>query len=291
MRIFVLGASGMLGKLFCKHLQEQGHCYAMPPHRNDEGLELLDATDFNHLLANVKNFGPDVIVNFVAICDMEKCESDPASAVRVNTQVSANATLIASMLDIEYMFISSACVFDGKKYSYDNKAETNPVSVYGKTKLMGEAVSRTIERHYVVRSEWCFGGGPEGDAKFLGKLYRQIKSGATEVRAVADKVGSLSYIADLCRGIEKILEEKKYGTYHITCKGSASRYEVACEFVRLLGLQGKVSVKAVPSSAFKDSYFAPRPESERLINTPIAGFEARDWKECLAEYALEFTER
>jgi len=282
MKVYVLGGSGMLGTAFIKHMRRQGHMIIAPTHYE------LDATDYGALSHSVRFWKPEALVNFVAICDMEKCELDPANAVRVNAIVSANATLVANAQKIGYMFISSACVFDGEKYAYEENDAVNPVSVYGKTKLMGEAIARTVPQHYIVRSEWCFGGGPYGDTKFLGKIYRQIKSGATEVKAVTDKFSSLSYIVDLSRGIEKILEAKKYGTFHITCKGSASRYEVAREFIRLLGLSDTVKVFPVPSSDFKDSYFAPRPTSERLVNTPIAGFEAREWQECLAEYAAEF---
>jgi dTDP-4-dehydrorhamnose reductase len=282
MKVYVLGGSGMLGTAFIKHMRRQGHMIVAPTHTE------VDATDYNALYHDVRFWKPEVIVNFIAICDMEKCELDPANAVKVNAITSANATLVANTLKIGYMFISSACVFDGEKYAYDENDPVNPVSVYGKTKLMGEAIARTVPQHYIVRSEWCFGGGPEHDTKFLGKIYRQIKSGATEVKAVTDKFSSLSYIVDLSRGIEKILEAQKHGTFHITCKGSASRHEVACEFIRLLSLQDRVKVTPVPSSAFKDSYFAPRPTSERLVNTPIPGFDAREWQECLAEYAVEF---
>jgi dTDP-4-dehydrorhamnose reductase len=285
MKVFVLGGSGMLGRAFTKHMEAAGHEYIAVSHM------ALDATNYDHLLACVKYWKPDVLVNFIAICDMEKCELDPAGAVRINAITSANATLVAATLGIEYVFISSACVFDGEKYAYTEQDAVNPVSVYGKTKLMGEAIARTIPRHYIVRSEWCFGGGPIGDTKFLGKIYRQIQAGSTEVKAVTDKFSSLSYIVDLSKGIEKILEAKKYGTFHVTCKGSASRYEVACEFIRLLGLQDTVTVTPVPSSEFKTSYFAPRPTSERLVNSDIPGFEPREWKECLAEYALEFMEK
>lgn len=285
MRVYVLGGSGMLGRAFIKHMLAQGHEVIAPGVFGPR----VDATDYNALRESVVTWLPEAIVNFVAICDMEKCELNPAEAVRINTLTSANAALVASMCNTEYMFISSACVFDGEKYSYRETDAVNPVSVYGKTKLMGEAIANTIPRHYIVRSEWCFGGGPEYDTKFLGKIYRQIKDGATEVKAVTDKFSSLSYIVDLSRGIEKILQTKECGTFHITCKGSASRYEVAREFVNLLGLDSSM-VKPVPSSEFKNSYFAPRPTSERLVNSRIEGFEPRDWKECLSEYAQEFRE-
>jgi dTDP-4-dehydrorhamnose reductase len=282
MKVFVLGGSGMLGAAFVKHMRAANHLVFAVSHTQ------LDATDYNALSMWIALYKPDVIVNFVAICDMEKCELNPAEAVRVNALVSANAALVASNFNIEYVFISSACVFDGEKYAYDTLDTPCPISIYGKTKLMGEAIAKTVPRHYIVRSEWCFGGGPLHDTKFLGKIYRQIASGATEISAVTDKFSSLSYIVDLVKGIELMIGRSPYGTYHITCKGSASRYEVACEFIRLIGVADSVTIHPVVSSEFTKDYFAPRPVSERLINTKIEGFEPRDWHECLAEYSQEF---
>ena len=283
MRIYTLGGHGMLGSTFYRYAS-MWHTVIVPRHK------FVDATDYNSLFEDIKVHRPDVIVNFVAICDMERCESNPAEAIRVNVQASANSALIASQLGIEYMYISSACVFDGEKYEYEKTDAVNPVSIYGKTKLMGEAVTRTVPKNYIVRSEWCFGGGPIHDTKFIGKIYRQILAGATEIKAVSDKHGSLSYIDDLAVGIEKIIKFQEYGTYHITCLGTASRYEVAKEFVRLIGMEDKIAVTPVKSSEFTKEYFAPRPTSERLVNTPVPFFQPRPWQECLAEYARCFEE-
>lgn len=271
----------MLGSAFLKHSSHEVCAPGITSPR-------VDIRDYNTIKADVERCRPDAILNFVAICDMEKCETDPAEAVRVNTQGSANSALVALCQDIDYAYVSSACVFDGEKYAYSVNDRVCPVSVYGKTKLMGEVVAQTVPKHFIVRSEWCFGGGPNHDAKFIGKIFRQIAEGKTEIIAVGDKVGSLSYTPDLCKGIDKVLENKQYGTYHICCEGTASRYEVACEFVRLLGLENKVQVQNAESSAFSKEYFAPRPKSERLINSVIPGFKARDWQVCLAEYAKEF---
>ena len=273
----------MLGKAFINHFDDR-YDLALP------GIDVprIDVTDYEKLLHDIKGFKPEVVVNFAAVCDMEKCEKDPGLATKVHALGSANAALISSSLGAEYMYISSACAFDGEKREYKDTDETSPISVYGKTKVFGEEIARSVTKHYVVRTEWCFGGGPERDTKFLGKIYKQIASGKTHIAAVQDKYGSLSYLPDFCKGIEKVLESRKYGTYHITCEGSASRYEVAQEFVRLLGVD--VKVRAVDSSAFSGDYFAPRPVSERLVNSVIPGFSARSWQECLAEYSKEFLE-
>ena len=283
MNIYVLGGSGMLGRAFIKHFDKH-HDLSLP------GVDYprVDVTDYYALSRDIKGFQTDVIVNFAAVCDMEKCEKDPGLAVKVHALGSANLALIADSLNAEYMYISSACAFRGENSEYRDTDETSPISVYGKTKVFGEEIARSILRHYVVRTEWCFGGGPKHDTKFVGKLYRQITSGKTEINAVQDKYGSLSYLPDLCKGIEKVLVHREFGTYHITCEGSASRYEVAQEFVRLLGVD--VKVNPVDSSSFYGDYFAPRPVSERLVNSVIPGFTPRTWQECLAEYSKEFLE-
>jgi len=282
-KIYVLGSTGMLGRAFIKHF---GKC-------NDLVLPGVDTprvsvTDYTALFNDIGGFKPDTVVNFAAICDMEKCERDPEMAVKVHALGSANVALIADRLEANYMYISSACAFSGHAYEYPDYATPSPISVYGKTKVFGEEIARSVPKHYVVRTEWCFGGGPKYDTKFLGKIYRQIASGKTEISAVQDKYGSLSYLPDFCKGVEKVLETGEHGTYHIACEGSATRYEVAKEFVRLLGVD--VKVNPAHSSEFSGEYFAPRPMSERLVNSTIPGFTPRSWQECLSDYSKEFLE-
>src|ERR1017187_2387543 len=127
MNIYVLGGSGMLGRAFIKHFDKY-HDLSLP------GVDYprVDVTDYYALSRDIKGFKADVIVNFAAVCDMEKCEEDPGLAVKVHALGSANLALIASELKAEYMYISSACAFDGEKYEYSDTDKTNPISVYGK---------------------------------------------------------------------------------------------------------------------------------------------------------------
>lgn len=247
----------------------------------------VDIRDLSLLKQEITKFAPDFIINLVALCDMEACELNPITAIETHALGTANVALIASDLNIPLLYLSSACVFAGTQPSYTVSDPTHPISTYGKTKLMGEQITRSIPKHIIVRTEWCF-GGVESDTKFVGKLYKQIKAGKTQLYAVGDKFGSLSYLPDLCDAIDKILQSGEYGTYHISCKGSATRYDIAKEFVRLLGKD--ISVTSVNSAFFEKEYHAPRPESEVLVNSQIAGFKPRHWKECLAEYSKQFLE-
>ena len=279
MRIYVLGGSGMVGSAILKHFAD--HTVAAPGVISPR----VDVVDYYALRGNIKAFNPDFIINLVALCDMEACEQMPVKALETHTLGTANVALVASDLNIPMLYMSSACVFAGTQPSYFDTDPTHPISTYGKTKLMGEQITRSIPKHFVVRTEWCF-GGKESDTKFIGKLYNQIRAGKTELFAVGDKFGSLSYLPDLCIAIDRILQSGKYGTYHVACEGSATRYEIAKEFVRLLGKD--ISVTKVSSDFFGKEYHATRPDSEVLVNSTIPGFKARHWKECLAEYSKEF---
>ena len=282
MRIYVLGGSGMVGSAVLKHFTE--HTLSAP----GVTCPRVDVTDYYALKASITAFDPDFIINLVALCDMEACEKMPVTAINIHALGTANVALIASNRDIPCLYLSSACVFDGTQPEYTVFDPTRPISTYGKTKLMGEQITRSLIKHYVVRTEWCFGGGP-ADTKFIGKLYKQISAGKTTLHAVGDKFGSLSYLPDLCKAIDQILRFGKYGTYHVCCEGAASRYEIAKEFVRRLG-RPDITVTSVSSAFFEKEYDAPRPESEVLVNSVIPGFTPRHWRECLAEYAKEFTE-
>jgi dTDP-4-dehydrorhamnose reductase len=135
------------------------------------------------------------------------------------------------------------------------------------------------------------GGGPKKDKKFINKIYKQILAGYKELNVVNDKAGTPTYTLDFAAGILKLLESDMYGVYNQVCEGSATRYEVASEFLHHLGLENHVRLNEVSSEFFQKDYFAPRPASEKLLNTKLTsrGLNVmRDWRECLREYSAEF---
>jgi dTDP-4-dehydrorhamnose reductase len=134
------------------------------------------------------------------------------------------------------------------------------------------------------------GSGPK-DKKFIQKIWKQIKAGATELNVVTDKGGSPTYVTDFSMQIETLLRNRCWGTFNTVCKGFATRYDVAMEFVKLLGLPIKVNV--VPSTFWKKQFFAPRPASEKLLTLKLdaTGLNVmRPWKEALSEYVKEYAD-
>ena len=108
-----------------------------------------------------------------------------------------------------------------------------------------------------------------------------------ELFVVEDKLGTPTYTVNFAESMFKIVQTKLYGLYNMVCEGSCSRYDVAVEFIRMLGLENEISINIVGSDYFKNEYFAPRPYSEKLLNLKLSSRGINfmnNWKECLADY-------
>ena len=291
MKILVLGCGGMLGDYVYKHFTAEGYnVLATDIALTSPWVEELDVRDYHAMHYVASEFQPNIIMNLAAMTDLEECESYAGNAINTNAGGSANCAALAMKLDIPYVYISTAGIFDGKKEYYTDTDQPNPLCVYAKSKYWAELIAQTVPKHIVLRCGWQMGSGPK-DKKFIQKIWKQVKAGATELNVVTDKQGTPTYVKDFTRQIDKLLKEKSYGVFNSVGRGEASRYDVAVEFIRLLGLDVKVNV--VPSSFWAEEYSAPRPASEKLVTTKLntLGLNVmRPWKESLAEYVSEYRE-
>ncbi|MBI4815139.1 MAG: SDR family oxidoreductase [Deltaproteobacteria bacterium] len=294
-RVYIAGAGGMLGDAVIDHFAPRCRVKATDIDLRDPRVELADVRDAAAIARSIEDFRPDLVINLAAITDLEECEREAENAWLTNALGAENTGLVARRLDVPYVYVSTAGIFDGKKEVYTDFDEPNPLGVYAKSKLAGEVwVKTSVPRHFVVRAGWMMGGGPNKDKKFVGKIFRQIEAGARELHVVDDKLGTPTYTVDFTRGIERLVESELYGLYNQVCHGAGSRYDVALELMRLWGLESSVPVVRVDSSHFSEEYFAPRPRSEKLVNVKLRarGLDImRDWRECLREYAAQFESR
>jgi dTDP-4-dehydrorhamnose reductase len=290
MRLFITGAGGMLGTFLVPYFENKGYkVLATDIDVNEPWLEFLDVRDYHHMHYIVSEFNPSAVFNLSALTDLEECETRAGDAISTNAGGSANCAAIASKFDIPYVYISTAGIFDGTKEFYDDLDKPNPLCVYAKGKYWGELIAQTHPKHIVLRCGWQCGSGPK-DKKFVNKIWKQIKAGATELNVVTDKMGTPTYVKDFTMQIEKLLEEQAYGIYNAVCKGNASRYDVAVEMLSILGLSDKIKVNIVSSDFWKKEYYATRPASEKLLTTKLnaEGLNVmRPWQICLREYLTE----
>jgi len=291
-KIYIAGCGGMLGEAFHSVLGVNYSLRCTDIDLNESWLSYLDFRDLNNYRKDVRSFSPSYLIHLGAHTDLEYCERNVSDAYLTNAVAVENAVLIANELDIPLIYISTAGIFDGKQNEYDDWDTPNPLGHYGRSKYMGElAVSSRVKNFLVCRAGWMMGAGPAKDKKFIQKLMVQIKEGAKELFIVDDKFGTLTYTHDFAKNVELLIKEDAWGLYNMVCAGTTSRLEVATELLSILGLSDSIKITTVGSDYFKNVYFAPRPYSERLLNTKLnlRGMDRmRDWKTALREYLMDY---
>ena len=286
------GVGGMLGEAFYETFRKDYKLRCTDIDLNEKWLRLLDFRDRKAYKKDVLDFQPDYLFHIGAFTDLEFCENNPDAAYTTNTLAVENAVYIANELNIPLLYISTAGIFDGAKDTYDDWDQPNPLGHYARSKYAGELfVGANCQRHLICRAGWMMGGGPQKDKKFVQKLMRQIKEGKKELKVVDDKLGTPTYTHDFARNVKVLLEKEYWGLYNMVCAGTTGRFEVAVELIKILNLEKEITVTPVSSDYFKETYFAARPPSERLIDKKLdlRGVNImRDWKVCLEEYIRDY---
>jgi dTDP-4-dehydrorhamnose reductase len=221
-RVLVTGGAGQLGREVAAAFG--GHDVTAV----DSGrLDVCDREMVDDALAAV---APDLVVHCAAWTDVDGCETDVERAFTVNALGTRHVASAARSAGAHLVYVSTDYVFDGTLgRSYHEWDATNPLSVYGASKLAGEREAGPEAT--VVRTAWLFSGsGRNIVATILDLLGRDAP-----LRFVDDQRGSPTHAADLADTIRRIGLERLLGTFHVVNQGAASWYEVACEVVRCAG--------------------------------------------------------
>lgn len=249
----------------------------------------LDITDKEAVAKVITEQQPDAVIHCAAWTAVDMAEDDDkVEKVRaVNARGTQNIADACKAVDCKMLYLSTDYVFDGqgiKPWQPDCK-DYKPLNVYGQTKLEGElAVSRTLEKYFIVRIAWVFGLNGKNFIKTM------INVGKThdEVRVVNDQIGTPTYTYDLARLLVDMCETEKYGYYHATNEGGyISWYDFCCEFYRQYGL--KTNVTPVTTAEYGLSK-AARPFNSRLDKSKLVenGFSPLPtWQDAVSRYLKE----
>ena len=293
-KVFIAGCGGMLGKGVYEKFSVHCQVMATDIDLNEPWLIYADVRDYDNTAKIILQFKPDLIINLAALTDLEYCEMNPEEAWKTNALGAENMALISKKLNATHVYISSAGIFDGKQEFYNDFDQPNPLGIYAKSKYYGEMiVANILDKYFILRAGWMMGGGYEKDKKFINKIFKQVIRKQKELFVVADKLGTPTYTINFAENMFKLIQTDLYGLYNMVCSGNCSRYDIAVEFIKLLGLESIINIKIVSSEYFKHEYFAPRPHSEKLINLKLTARGLnymRDWKECLKEYSGHYKE-
>ncbi len=287
-KVYIAGCGGMLGEAFYSVFSKDYELKCTDIDVNDDWLKYLDFREYDSYKRDVESFKPDYLIHLGAYTDLEYCELHPDETYLTNSIAVENAVYIANKMNIPLVYISTAGIFDGKKDTYDDWDQPNPLGHYARSKYAGEVfVTQNVGRHLVCRAGWMMGGGPRKDKKFIQKIMLQLKDGKKELFVVDDKLGTPTYTHDFASNLKLLLEKEYWGLYNMVCGGVTGRFEVATELIKVLKLEDNIKVTPVTSDYWQETYFADRPPSERLLDKKLDLRKVnimRDWKVCLREY-------
>lgn len=277
MKILLTGANGQLGRCFQDRLPVGWKILATDSSE-------LDITDLAHVEQAVKDFQPDAIVNAAAYTAVDKAESEPELAEKINTTGPENLAVVASKQGIRLVHVSTDYVFDGNATEpYNEDSATNPLSVYGKTKLAGEqAVTQAAPEAIIVRTAWVFSEYGNNFVKTMLRLAKERDS----LSIVADQRGCPTYAGDLAQAIISLLEKNaEGGVYHYCGDQEVSWYEfaesifaIAVDKSRLIDIP---SLKPIPTTDYPTPAYRPTYSTLACDRVKKLGISLSEWKNAL----------
>ena len=273
MKWLITGAGGMLGTDLQDELAARDETVVALT-KSD-----LDVTDQRLISAAVRDHAPDVIVNCAAYTKVDLAETEEPAANAINGSAVELLAAAANEAGALLVQVSTDFVFDGTKGEpYEVNDPTNPLSAYGRSKLLGEIAAAHAEKHCIVRTSWLFGvHGPN----FVEAIRNQIRKGTNPLRVVSDQRGRPTYTPHLARAIVRLATQGAQGVVHYADADECSWFDFACAIADGSATEVvPVSTEEFPRPAKRPAYSVLSTERyERLT-----GVTPESWRDGLQEY-------
>ena len=280
--ILITGGGGMLAHALDRALRARGHTPVAL------GRAACDLTNPGHLDQAFRAHRPAVLLNCAAYTKVDLCEEQPDLADAVNGFALEHLAGLAKSHGTTLVHFSTDFVFDGRSARpYLPHDPTNPLSAYGRSKLLGERMVRRVgpPGWLVVRTAWLYGPGGPSFPQTMLTLARQ----GVPLRVVSDQVGSPTYTADLADATLDLVDRRAAGVWHLANAGQTSWFDFAAAILDEFGVAGGAGLTPTTSEQWKASRpkSATRPQYSVLDTSAyaaLAGRPMRPWREALRAY-------
>ena len=256
--ILITGASGQLGNSVLNQLCGKYKFLATDINTNKFNtlnipFSILDITDFEQIKSILTDFNPDVIINLAAFTDVDECELNPDKAHLLNTK---SVEMLSANFNGQFIQISTDYVFDGYNGPYSEDDDTNPLSVYGKTKLETENILQERRINWcILRTNVLFDYYINTESSFIKWVIDSLKSNKS-ISVVDDQWNNPTWTQNLAEIIELVINKNVEGIYNYGGADYLNRFEFAQVIADIFNLD---ITHISPISTNSLSQAAPRP--------------------------------
>lgn len=285
MKVLVTGAAGQLGTDVVSLFRETGHTVIACDR------DTLDITDQSACLTTLNEYKPDAVIHCAAFTAVDLAEQEVDAAYTINAVGTRNMVLASERVGAKFCYISTDYVFDGSSehpyHEYDN---TNPQTIYGKSKRAGEILVQSLSSSYfIVRTSWVYGLYGKNFVKTMLRLAEE----RPEIKVVNDQHGSPTFTVDLAKFLMELVVTEKYGIYHASNTQACTWYEFAeAIFAEAQSITGRsYSANVRPCTTEEFPLPAPRPRNSRMEHLSIRTnglTDLRPWREGLRDFLMEY---
>ncbi len=285
MKILLTGKNGQVGWELNRSLSKLATVFAM-------GRDQMDLSKPETLRPVIQEIRPDIIINAAAYTAVDKAESEPELVMTVNGIAPGVIAEEAQKIGAGMIHYSTDYVFDGKATSpYREEDPISPLSVYGKSKLVGEnAVMQAGIPHVIFRTGWVYS---LRGSNFLLTM-KKLAQTRNQIKVVDDQIGGPTWARSIAEGTALILEQNlcasnsstfpHSGIFHISCGGETNWFGFAQKILELSGLTKNVELIPIPTIEYPTP--AVRPQYSLLSNSKLKqafDYEMPRWQEALQE--------
>lgn len=284
MCVVIIGKNGQLAYELLQTKPSERSVYAFDSKE-------LDVTDQAQVYSTIKELKPSVVINASAYTAVDKAETDEQAAFTVNAKGPEYLALACKQINARLIHVSTDFVFDATKNTpYDSSDQTNPLGVYGASKLVGEQTitNNHADNSVIIRTSWVYSSHGNNFVKTMLRLMTE----KPQLGVVSDQIGSPTWAKGLAKTCWAFATNTKTGIYHYSDLGVASWYDFAVA-IQELAIEKGLLEKPIPINPIKATAYptpAKRP-AYSVMNTDdtyeLLGEQGNHWRKALSQMLNE----
>lgn len=276
--ILVTGAGGMFASDFISEVKAEKDFEIAAFNRAE-----LDVVNVKNVQEALMYYKPQYVIHSAALTNVDFCESNYKEAYDINVIGTKNVAVWSEKVGAKLVYISSCGLFGDIIKEYSEEDDVVLKTRYATTKYLGEEkVINESNKFFIIRPGWLFGGSIKHKKNFVYNRYLEAK-GSPVIKSAIDKYGCPTYTKHLSSKIIELIDTDFFGIYHISNRGSCSRFGYVKSIIDCFGM--KTEIIGVKSDEFIRS--APVPDCEILKNENLINYGfglLPDWEDAIEEY-------